>query len=228
MLFINGHYQEVLTFPAGEQQVNLKEEFLNLNGQNVVTWAYRGDQSILELFQIMSVFAHYPHSLDIEYEILYMPYARMDRIKSKNQCFSLDMITKMIRNLTSKTIKVLEPHSDVTLQKLQAGYMGLNGAYSYYYWTMDKLRGIGFDPELDALVFPDKGAMNRYANRYPEAKNLIVGSKNRDFATGEIISITAELVKGTATVRKAFVIDDICSYGGTFKRLKTDALVHFC
>ena len=135
------------------------------------------------------------------------------------------MITKMIRNLTSKTIKVLEPHSDVTLQKLQAGYMGLNGAYSYYYWTMDKLKEIGFDPELDALVFPDKGAMNRYANRYPEAKNLIVGSKNRDFATGEIISITAELVKGTATVRKAFVIDDICSYGGTFKRLKTDALV---
>ena len=67
------------------------------------------------------------------------------------------------------------------------------------------------------IVFPDKGAAKRYNTAdYP---NVIICDKVRDFATGEVQTITAHIEKQTFTPEKdapIIIIDDLCSYGGTF------------
>ena len=69
------------------------------------------------------------------------------------------------------------------------------------------------------VVFPDKGAAGRYnAKDYP---NVIICDKTRDFATGKITGMTAHVHTMTTEPDEnapILIIDDLCSYGGTFIR----------
>ena len=69
------------------------------------------------------------------------------------------------------------------------------------------------------IVFPDRGAANRYD--YYKYPNVVICEKTRNFATGAIESVKAELRKVKGAIPndmklKLIIIDDLCSYGGTF------------
>ena len=68
------------------------------------------------------------------------------------------------------------------------------------------------------IVFPDKGAANRYD--YYKYPNVIICEKTRNFATGAIESVKVETSSNTFITKEMkpnlIVIDDLCSYGGTF------------
>lgn len=70
----------------------------------------------------------------------------------------------------------------------------------------------------DALFFPDAGAHKRYSGFWKLSDFPVTyGEKVRDWETGEIQSLEIndpEVIKG----KRVLIIDDICSYGGTFSR----------
>jgi ribose-phosphate pyrophosphokinase len=67
------------------------------------------------------------------------------------------------------------------------------------------------------LVFPDAGAAKRYAKMFAGQEHLI-GEKTREFATGKItgLSITKPEAWVCGEVKRAIIVDDLCSRGGTF------------
>lgn len=221
MIKINNIIIEPHIFASGETQINLPEEMI-FNKNTTIQWFYRGDNSILELLQTLSIFNSYEFKLNnninhLSLIINYMPYARMDRTQSDKQAFSLKLISDMINSLTTEfdEIKVLEPHSNKTLELL-------NKSTQYHIFNEKTLVELGFDLEIDILAFPDKGAKERYAGRFPNVKTIIQGEKVRDFNTGQIKALETKFVRRFNNSKNSniWVLDDICSYGNTFIKLK--------
>jgi phosphoribosyltransferase len=228
MLYINKHFVEFITFPNKERRLDLPQELLDEKPGNLndVYWYYENDESIFELFLLDDTI----HSLGQFYNLYigYMPYSRMDRVQNPGTAFSLDILTRMIAKMTKAllTVYILDPHSPVTLEKLRR-YMPGRAHEIKYSLAKDVLNYTNLNPEDAWFVFPDKGAAQRY--NYEEYPNVIICEKVRDFATGKIEGIKAHIHKETKRPKEnspIIIIDDLCSYGGTFvgaiKAIETD------
>jgi ribose-phosphate pyrophosphokinase len=134
----------------------------------------------------------------------------MDRTKTNEDVFTLKYVSEFINSLKFDQVTVVEPHSDVTmalLDKAEARYPTdwlLNAAISE----------VNFDFADDYLFFPDAGAQKRYGQKI--GFNQLVGFKDRDWKTGKINSLTVVGDTSLLAGKKVIIVDDLCSYGGTF------------
>lgn len=218
MLYVNKQLIEFITFPNNERRLDLSREILELKPGfiNDVYWHYENDESIFELFLLDDAV----HSRGQVYNLYigYMPYSRMDRIQNPGTAFSLDVLTRMITRMTKAilNIYVLDPHSPVTIEKLNSYRPGLAHEIDYSL-AEDVITYTGINTNDAWFVFPDKGAAKRY--NYEAYPNVIICEKVRDFATGKIEGIKAHIHKETKRPKEnapIIIIDDLCSYGGTF------------
>ena len=189
------------------------DEF-DTRGNILVEWYYENDA---ELFSLICVKRHldrvYSYS-DVVLEMPYIPHARMDRVKSDEDVFTLKYFCEVINSLNFKVVHVRDAHSNVSLALLNnVEEMPITN------YVLDAI----FEAQADVLFFPDEGAMKRYSGGFdiPYA----FGMKKRDWKTGQIQGldiINAEAVKD----KNVLIVDDICSRGGTFyhsaKALKAD------
>lgn len=191
------HILEVNNFPDN----TLLLKFSNLNEVAAITWNYENDA---ELFTLICLRRH----LGVQRPRLYLPYvphARMDRVKSNEDVFTLKYFCEVINSLDFSEVIVRDVHSNVALALLDRVQQEDIGWYvnEVLHRTNGNL----------TLFYPDEGAMKRYSAQfnYPYA----FGIKKRDWNTGKIQGldiVNGELVKG----KNVLIIDDICSYGGTF------------
>lgn len=218
MLYVNKQLIEFITFPNNERRLDLSREILELKPGliNDVYWHYENDESIFELFLLDDAI----HSRGQVYNLYigYMPYSRMDRIQNPGTAFSLDVLTRMITRMTKVilNIYVLDPHSPVTIEKLNSYRPGLAHEIDYSL-AEDVITYTGINTNDAWFVFPDKGAAKRY--NYEAYPNVIICEKVRNFATGKIEGIKAHIHKETKRPKEnapIIIIDDLCSYGGTF------------
>lgn len=230
MIYLNGKKVEFIELPNKERRLDLQEEMLNHHPElilNDVYWKYENDASIFELLLLDNAIKSYDELYNLH--IGYMPYSRMDRVEKQGTAFSLKIMTDMLKhNLRAiNCVFILEPHSGVTLSLLNK--YGDENQWAYEFVTkfdngqrkyeLDKavIKYTKLNIENAWFVFPDKNAAKRYnAHNYP---NVIICEKVRDFATGKIQEIKAHIKKQTFTPEKnapIIIIDDICSYGGTF------------
>ena len=214
MIYLNENPIEFITFPNKEKRLDLPKEFVKSHDSDVlndVYWKYETDESIFELLLLDNAIKSYNKEYNLY--IGYMPYSRMDRVKDQGTAFSLEVMAHIINNLSCVNgIYVLDPHSPVTLQQLN------NHAFEFKYsLAKNVIDYTQLDVNNAWFVFPDKGAATRYnADDYP---NVIICEKVRNFATGKIESIKASIEKVTNTPSETapiIIIDDLCSYGGTF------------
>lgn len=212
MIYLNKHEVDYVTFPNKERRLDLNKELLTT--KNNVLWKYEDDSSIFELF----LFDDAMKSFDATYTLTigYMPYSRIDRIQNLGTAFSLDILTRLMSQLQSvNDIKILDPHSPVTLEKFKE--YGMNAQECEFSIANDVLQYTKLDINDAWFIFPDKGAANRYdCDLYP---NSIICEKVRNFQTGKIESIRAHIHKQTTVPTDdapLIIIDDLCSYGGTF------------
>ena len=212
MIYLNKHEVKYITFPNNERRLDLNKDLLTTD--NNVLWKYDDDSSIFELF----LFDDAMKSFDATYTLTigYMPYSRMDRIQNLGTAFSLDILTRLMSQLKSvNDIKILDPHSPVTLEKFKE--YGMNAQECEFSIANDVLQYTKLDINDAWFIFPDKGAANRYdCDLYP---NSIICEKVRNFQTGKIESIRAHIHKQTTVPTDdapLIIIDDLCSYGGTF------------
>ena len=179
------------------------DEF-DTRGNILVEWYYENDA---ELFSLICVKRHldrvYSYS-DVVLEMPYIPHARMDRVKSDEDVFTLKYFCEVINSLNFKVVHVRDAHSNVSLALLNnVEEMPITN------YVLDAI----FEAQADVLFFPDEGAMKRYSGGFdiPYA----FGMKKRDWKTGQIQGldiINAEAVKD----KNVLIVDDICSRRGTF------------
>lgn len=217
MLYLNNNKVEFITFPNQEKRLDLPLEFVNNLHENVVLWDYETDASIFELLLFDEVMAKLKHTYKLV--IGYMPYSRMDRVHEVNTAFSLKVLIQLLSEQTSalKEVFVLDPHSPETLSKFKE--YGMKAQEINYSLADEVMEFANVNLDETWIVFPDRGAANRYDySKYP---NVIICEKIRNFATGAIESVKAKITRSKSSITKEMnpnliVIDDLCSYGGTF------------
>ena len=215
MLLLNNQQVHFIDFPNKERRLDLPKDLVK--DMNTVIWHYENDGSIFELL----LFEKVMFQLKKPYDLIvgYMPYSRMDRIQEETTAFSLELLCKLLANNTImlNEIFVSDPHSPVTLDLLHK--LGIPAKDLNYSLADTVMEYANVDLENAWIVFPDKGAALRYdESKYP---NVIICEKTRDFATGRITNMTAHIHKQTTTPDSnapLIIIDDLCSYGGTFIR----------
>lgn len=173
-------------------------------GNMLVEWYYENDA---ELFSLICVKRHLDRVYSYSDVVLYMPYiphARMDRVKSDEDVFTLKYFCEVINSLGFKLVHVRDAHSNVSLALLDN--VQDEGVEQYIHKAT-------IASKADALFFPDEGAMKRYSDK--SEKPHAFGMKKRDWETGKILGldiINAENIKD----KNVLIVDDICSRGGTF------------
>lgn len=206
MITFNG--EEVIKyFPNGETLLDSAKILEVVNGRDdSILCRYETDKDLFALRLLKNYLGDkgYPCILNLPY----IPYSRMDRVEG-NSAFTIEYVCEFINELEFYQVNVIEPHSDVSSSLLnnvvEHWVTPTLFKYARNYW--------GFDMERDTIFFPDAGAKKRYEGLFPDMP-IIYGEKKRDFSTGRIESL--EVVGNINEHATVYIIDDLCSYGGTF------------
>jgi ribose-phosphate pyrophosphokinase len=204
-----GHALPLGKFPNGETDFTGVTN-LSVFALSEITLKWKNDQDLFHLMMVKRSLG----DMRVSLKILYMPYSRMDRDKDHTSKCSLRYAGEFIQSLNFTKIKVLDPHSDLTL-----AYLGEKAVGYYLFENLDtpQFADLNVTPENTVLMFPDAGAAKRYGSlntfkKFPQ----VIGNKLRDFQTGQIqgYQVTnAEVVTGKTVI----IVDDLCSQGTTFK-----------
>lgn len=220
MIILNGKPVEIGSFPDGT--ILMKQNY-NLGINPPIIWKYENDREFLALIYLVK----HLNNLGYDYLDLYMPYipnARMDRVKDKEDVFTLKYFAELLNSLHFATVTVLDPHSSVSEALIDN--LRVETPKRYIHEVLNKilppLRKI-HEPDSDILMFyPDSGASKRYSGMIdlPYA----FGIKNRNWKTGVIEGLDVEGAVDQIAGKDILIVDDICSRGGTFlhsaKKLK--------
>jgi ribose-phosphate pyrophosphokinase len=204
------------TFPNGELHLKTEQfkEFLGSHKVKVL-WRFEGNSDFLKLSLIKWELDKLLGSGgNVSLFILYLPYSRMDR-EIEGSLFSLMYIQHFINSQHFGKVEILEPHSEVACKLIRRSIS--HNILSYDNILDITLDSIGFNRETDVFMFPDKGAKQRYSEHINETNaKVITAVKARDLQTGQITSLELEQPVQDIKDRKVLIIDDLCSYGGTF------------
>lgn len=207
MIKLNDEEVKITRFPDNTFKFDLKKS--PSRTVNEVTWNF---ESMEELFTLIGLMDRLKFA-EVNLYLPYMPNARMDKIQNENEGFMLKYFVETLDNLGFNKIIILDPHSDVYKQWVKNTEWVQDDELVKKLITCSK-NIIKMDENVESvtLVYPDKGARNRYTSLLGENNNLY-GVKERDQATGKILSF--DLI-GDIPKTPVLIVDDICSRGGTF------------
>lgn len=218
MITVNGCPVDIQHFPDGTQLLKqnfIVNDILDCTGSNEFVWNYESDEELVTLiFLVKHIKNIYPYA-ENELTMNYVPNARMDRTKNKEEVFTLKYFCEVINSLGFKTVYVLDPHSNVTPALLDRVVVKSTRSLiaKAFAW-------IGATAN-DYVYFPDEGACKRYSDLLNANKNVLIGHKVRDWATGKIQGLRISSPEGYEFEDGHFMgctvvmVDDIISYGGT-------------
>ena len=228
-------------FGAGERCLKLDATWLY--GRPVlITFFYDGDQSIIDLIMVVDILKRQNCILESLY-IPYFPGGRQDRVCNTGEAFSLKVYADLINGLGFESVKVFDPHSDVTPALINNCVVRDSGIFVLRsileiervfraklitqindeqldptgFW--DEELGITAKPPI-VLVSPDAGSNKKIFNVAKFLKgeyDVVRADKIRDVTDGKIIDtqVFCDSLEG----KIALIVDDIASYCGTFKAL---------
>lgn len=223
MIKVNGEVINVEKFPDGTQRImDFKSSLFddNENAYFNIVWLYETDA---EMFTLMCVVNHirdnhwYGSNAMIHLTMPYIPNARMDRVHSQKEVFTLKHFANFINSLKFDKVKVFDAHSNVSLAVINR-IVTIDYVDSLIRNSV--MRDIN-DKNL-IIYFPDAGAYKRYKNLSSiEHSTKLYGEKVRDWQTGKILRIDIHnenndiITPSDISGKSVLMIDDIISYGGT-------------
>ncbi|MBO3799843.1 MAG: ribose-phosphate diphosphokinase [Candidatus Brockarchaeota archaeon] len=199
---INVHTKE---FPDGEVYVRLLDDVKSVDALIIQSLSPPQDRNLMILLQLISAFKANGGG-NASVVIPYMAYARQDKMFLSGETASANLVAKIIEAAGADRVALVEPHSEHAIQGFKNRIViDVTRSFAKYYIEN------GFEKAY--VVAPDKNAAVR-AQRLAE---MIKGGfgwveKVRDKETGGISSTEGEL---NPAGRKAILIDDIISTGGT-------------
>ena len=211
MISVNCSTVKVGHFPAGEQ--NILDFKHDISDENTIVWKYESDEELVTLIYIVSHIRNYYPKANIYLHMPYIPHARMDRVKSDKEVFTLKYFAEVINSLNFNVVYTLDAHSDSSLALInRIQNDSPNTIIADVLWNIP-----GGDSRHLVVYFPDAGAYKRYKDltaiaNYPK----VYGEKIRNWQPHRIEGLNV-VTNGTDLKGKSvLLIDDIISYGGTF------------
>lgn len=197
-------------------QILLGMNFTVENVNNIV-WQYESDEELVTLYFLVQHIRHntpFIFNPIIKLQMYYCPNARMDRVKSRDEVFTLKHFAKFINDLHFDLVEVFDPHSDVSCALIDNIYIK-----QPFYLISNVIQEISkSESETPILYFPDAGAKKRYNTVYEGTDySVCFGEKVRDWSTGKIqgLEVKQEGKEIDFKDKTVLMIDDIISYGGT-------------
>lgn len=228
MITLNGKTVEIGSFPDGT--ILMKHNY-DGRGFASITWRYENDREFLGLIYLVKHLRNIGYR-QIDLTMPYIPNARMDRVKSDEDVFTLKYFAEVLNSLELSSVTVLDPHSSVSealidklIVKHPDGYIEavLNriGVVEWTTITSDFMQPPKKKYSL-TMFYPDEGSVKRYANKI--VLPYAFGIKKRNWETGVIEGLEVAGDVESIVGRDILIVDDICSRGGTFyhsaKKLK--------
>lgn len=211
MISVNCRTVKVGHFPAGEQ--NILDFRHDISDENTIVWKYESDEELVTLIYIVSHIRKYFPKANIYLHMPYIPHARMDRVKSDKEVFTLKYFAEVINSLNFNVVYTLDAHSDSSLALIdRIQNDSPDTIIADVMWNI---------PEGDSrhlvVYFPDAGAYKRYKDllsisNYPK----VYGEKIRNWQTHRIEGLNVVTNGVELKGKSVLLIDDIISYGGTF------------
>lgn len=199
--------KEIITESFPNKETKVKDFDSAIDKNNLIQFCYQEDGDLIRLMFVKSRLDE--EKVNCRLLIHYMPYSRMDR-KITGDLFTLKYACQFINRLNFEKVFVVEPHSQKTTEFLNNSV----AIFPAIDWIPQRMKELAFT-ENDRIVFPDKGAADRYKDCGYE--NICVFEKTRNTATGHIENMV--LKEGTLPEgAKCIIVDDLCSAGGTFFR----------
>lgn len=206
MIKINDFEIQQRSFPDGSWLLNnIPYTFERFNYTIELDWRYDGEHELsLLIFLAKYLKDNYPKT-SLILKMYYVPNARMDRTYNKSEVFTLKYFCDIINSLNFDNIIVMDVHSNVTTALLnkynERPLIELNKLIRQY----------------NNIYFPDEGAQKRYSKLLDlSGKYIYTGMKKRNWGTGAIEGLEIFTTLETPNKESILMIDDICSYGGTF------------
>jgi ribose-phosphate pyrophosphokinase len=192
-------------FPDGTKLL----KFDPARDEYTITWLYDNDE---ELFQLIALTKHLKNKgCKVWLNLPYVPNARMDRVKNKEEVFTLKYFAEVINWLGFEEVRISNPHSTVSEALFDRVYVD----FICVYYDVKRIIETSLS-KIDVLYFPDEGACKRYSDLLaPLGLPVAFGIKKRDWKTGKILGIDIagyDELEG----KNILMVDDICAYGGTF------------
>ena len=183
-----------------------------------IVWKYENESELVTLIYIVNYIRDiYVRNNYITLQMLWVPNARMDRVESENDVFTLKYFSQIINSLKFNKVIVLDPHSRVTnalidrVKVVPAEHFiqkAINEITTKYTFEKD------FNDYL--VCFPDNGAFERYANlKCFDGFTKIFGKKHRDWETGKIVKLDLNVKEDVVRGKNVFIVDDMISSGET-------------
>lgn len=209
MVLLQNRPVDIKHFPDGALLLKETVQDAPKDNEILIKWNYENNEELLAVYFITEHIKSQGYE-NIVLEMPYIPNARQDRVKNKEDVFTLKYFAKLINSLGYREVRVLDAHSSVSTALIDRVK---NISPADYIERV--IRNIEQKTKSTPLMFyPDEGAGKRYSGMITAP--YCFGIKKRDWETGEIkgldVAGQTELIKG----KDILMVDDICSYGGTF------------
>ena len=200
---------EWFKYPGGELQVRLKPETIKALTSCfgvVLIHPIKSSDDVMKLLLLQDAISDVALSMssnNTAVVIPYLPYSRADRRFVEGDCLGKKVFLKMIYSIWPYAkIYTLDCHSNMF-------------DYEYRDILVEEIiqEILANDPGAN-IIFPDKGAQNRYADMLPGDHPKYYCEKKRDPVTGKFLGFEVPVIEDTT--RNSYIIDDICDGGGTF------------
>jgi len=216
MITINGKSIETTKFPDGtsSSKFNVLDYaityYASPNRYNI-RWTYESEEECMTLYYLVShIRANYMEAT-ISLSLPYIPNARMDRVKNKDEVFTLKYFANFINSMNFNKVYVWDPHSNVAVSLLNN--MSIENVIPGFIKKVNEsIRENGITEEI-IYCYPDENAARRYTDILK--KDYVYCVNHRNWMTDEIINLTLtepEKVKD----KDVLIIDDICSNDNKF------------
>lgn len=208
MLRVNDEIVDVAKFPDGTPRFEFNDRIrgiINRNNWDIdIEWKYESDEELFYLCCLKDWIDGAVENKKVFLHMSYIPNARMDRVRSKFDVFTLKTFCKIINSLHFSKIYVTDAHSSVSVALLD-NCVNLSPSI-YIEEVLEK-------ENIDLIFYPDEGSAKRYSDHFDVP--YMFGIKKRDWNTGEILGLTIETNDNEYKGKNVLIVDDICSYGGT-------------
>ena len=207
MIKVNRKILEMETFPNGEKKVPTFERKM----LNDVEMKWESDEDFITLMFVKDALDEMslPNMIST-LKIPFLPYGRMDR-KIEGSLFTLKSICKFINSLGFTVVETMDNHSEVSNALI-------DNLLNHNRMNID-IQNLMEEETIDCLFYPDAGAEKRYDLDFD--LEVLIGEKERDLQTGRIKTynirgFSSEPMHRPLEGKTVLIIDDLCSYGGTF------------
>ncbi len=213
MLLLNNQPIDYFLFSGGEFQVKLPHKLDTERAH--LTWKPINASEITLLALAVSALKHMGFN-DIDLDILYLPYARQDRVCAEGEAHSLEVICSFLNSLDVSVIRLWDVHNkDKTFELLDEPLIVHANAFDIF----DRFKILD-DFDLDNLILcaPDDGAFGRVSDvaiQHTQTTPIVL-NKVRDPDNGKITGMTFNQYNRSVDGWNVLIIDDICDGGATF------------